>query len=472
MTCLLSRQGRLKQVLFLCGILFCCAAALAQQSWASPLLLTYGQNAGEQRDLHLVLDDLSKRQTMVIDLQRELISHSAVSPENDGDGEEQKARWIESWLTERGVAHERLDFPDERVSSKVRPNIVAVYPDRKTGRTLWLLSHLDVAAVGQRESWKGDPFALRVNGDAIYGRGAEDNNQAITTSLLLLESLQKTGVTPPMRLGFVLTSGALTDYNIGIRHVMAGKPDLFGPDDLIVVVDSGNPEGNLVSVGEKGNLWMKITVEGKSGFAGAPGKASNAYAAAAALVREVHDLEREFPAENPLFSPPRSTFTPTRTEDFSTGVNHIPSKFVFYTDIRILAVYPFEAVEKAVRVLADEVEKSYGVHINIALEKKTPPSSVTPVDAPVLAVLDRAIRAQLGVEPKHVGTGDTTVAAILRKKGLPVAAWSMQKKMCYLPEEYALISAHIKQAQVLARMLFDVSPASAGNAENNREKEK
>lgn len=457
-------------VVLLPGVLVCFAAAVVSQTWAAPLLLPNKHNAGEQPELRLVLEDISTRRAMVIDLQRELISRPAIGPENGGDGEEEKARWIESWLTERGVPYERLDFPDQRVSPRIRPNIVAVYPDRQMDRTLWLLSHLDVAPAGQRKLWKGDPFVLRVDGDAMYGRGVKGNNHAIVVSLLLLESLRETDLTPPMRLGLVLTSGAITDYNTGIAHVLARKPDLFGPDDLILVMDCGNAEGSLISVGEKGNLWLKFTIRGKSGHAGTPDDANNASAVGVVLANGLHNLEQGFPTENPLFSPPRTTFAITRTEDFSIGINRIPAKFVFYADIRVLAEYSFEAVEKAVRSLADDVEKNHGVRIEIEQMKKTPPSSVTPADAPVLASLDRAIRAQLGVKPEHAGSSIVTVASILREKGLATAAWTVQETMNDRPEEYALISAHIKQAKVLARMLFDpsVSPGNAGTGEEQK----
>ena len=453
------RQCRPALFLVLLGTAF--FGATAELAGASPLLLGGGANARDSSELGLVLDVLSSGRGEVIALQRELVSRPAVGPENGGAGEEEKARWIAAWLDGHGLAYERLDLADEQVPARVRPNLVAVYPGSGQGPTLWLLSHLDVAAAGPRELWNGDPFALRVNGDIMYGRGVEDNNQAITVSLLLLESLRKAGVTPPLRLGLALTSGALTDYS-GIRHVLAWKPDLFGPDDLIVVMDYGNAAGNLVSVSEKGNLWLKITVTGKSGHAGNPDKANNAFAAGAALAHRLNGLEKQFPEENPLFTPPRVTLTPTRTEDFSTGINHIPAKFVLYADIRTTDAYSFDAVENAVRDLADAVEKSHGVSIAIERVEQTPSTRITPPDAPVLQALDRSIRAQLGVEPLHTGGGSVTVAATLREKGLPVAVWGVQETMYNSPEEYSLISAHIKQAQVLARMLFEAGVAIGG----------
>ena len=479
MTMICNPAGRCRPALLF--LLFCVTLLyMADTAAAAPLLLHNGRNAAasqEPRELGLVLESLSGGRATVIALQRELVSRPAVGPEYGGTGEEEKARWLEAWLTGRGLACERLDFPDERVPAKVRPNIVAVLPGagakaepgKGAERTLWLVSHLDVAAAGPRELWNGDPFALRVDGDAMYGRGVEDNNQAIVSSLLLVESLRAAEAAPPMRLGLVLTSGALTDYKVGIGHVLSRKPDLFGPDDLIVVMDYGNEAGSLVSVGEKGNIWLKITVTGAGGHAGTSDGSGNAFAAGAALAHGLRGLEKDFPAENPLFSPPRTAISSTRTEDFSTGVNHVPAKFIFYADARVMADYSYEAVEKAVRGLADAVEKSHRVSIGIERVEETPPSRVTPGGAQVLLALDRAIRAQLGVEPVHIGTGSVTVAATLRAKGLNAAVWGVQETMHNRPEERALISAHIKQAQVLARMLF--APLAGGAAGNGKDAE-
>lgn len=463
----LMRQCRPMLVFLFCAILYLWADRSCPAG-AAPLLLNGGRTGGEPPELGLLLDDISGRQATVIDLQRELVSRPAVGPEYGGAGEEKKARWIEGWLTGRGIAYERLDFSDERVPAKVRPNLVVLYPAqtpgqgadksaaRLAGRTLWLLSHLDVADPGPRELWQGDPFALRIDGDRMYGRGVEDNNQAIATSLLLLESLRKTGVAPPLRLGLIMTSGALVDYRTGIGHVLDRKPDLFGPDDLVVVMDYGNAQGSLVSVGEKGNIWLKVTVTGKNGHAGRPDMTKNPFAAGAALATGLRGLETSFPDQNPLFEPPHTTITPTRTEDYSTGINHIPAKFVFYVDGRVMPGNSFIEVEKAVRDLADVVAQNEGVSIRVERIEVTPPPKITPPDAPVLAVLSRAVRAVLGVDLTYVGTGSVTMAATLRDKGVDTVVWGVQATLHNKPEEYALISAHIKQAQVLAWMLFDL----------------
>lgn len=157
--------------------------------------------------LKTLLNDIDGQSLEIINIQRELVTHKALNPEDGGDGEESKARWIESWLHKNNLpAAEHFDTPDERVSAKIRPNLIIRYPG-KSERTLWIVGHLDVSPPGELTEWTSCPWALRIEGDFIYGRGVEDNNQSITAGLILLNSLNRNRITPPISLGLILVSG-------------------------------------------------------------------------------------------------------------------------------------------------------------------------------------------------------------------------------------------------------------------------
>ena len=53
-----------------------------------------------------------------------------------------------------------------------RPNLVATLPGGSDGPTLLFLGHSDVVPAGT--GWSGDPFAARIVGDRLVGRGATD----------------------------------------------------------------------------------------------------------------------------------------------------------------------------------------------------------------------------------------------------------------------------------------------------------
>ena len=446
-------------------------ACLLLPSHAEGAALSMPQDAASlqhNRDLKALLSWLDRQRGTVIAMQRDLVALPALNPEHGGTGEEAKLRWVEGRLREYGITDfTRLDYTDPRVPGKIRGNLIAKFPSRRDDaaprRTLWLLTHLDVFPPGAAEEWKGDPFTLRVEGDLLYGRGVEDNHQGIVTSLLLAEALRATGITPPLDIGLVFCSGALVNYDMNMGHVLDRRPDLFSPNDPILLLDYGSEDGAFIEVAEKQNIWFKFTATGKEGHAGSPHEAVNAFAVGAAFIHALRGLDDVFPEQNPLFAPPASTFSPTFAENHSTALNHIPGKFVFYVDARLIPEHSPEAVTTALRDLAETVGREREARIEFEAVELTARASALPSDAPVTRLLGRAIRAQLGVEPELGGIGGVTMASVVRERGFPVAVWGILKNWRNKTEEYASIASHIDQAKVLARLLLDPEAAGAEN---------
>ncbi|MBO4675847.1 MAG: M20/M25/M40 family metallo-hydrolase, partial [Elusimicrobiaceae bacterium] len=116
----------------------------------------------------------------VIDLQTHMIACPAVSPNQGGLGENEKATYLLSVLRnmkfdEVSVIH----IKDASCKEGVRPNIVAKYYGKNKAKTFWVMAHLDVVPPGDLNLWKTDPFKAVVKGDKIYGRGSEDNQQGL-----------------------------------------------------------------------------------------------------------------------------------------------------------------------------------------------------------------------------------------------------------------------------------------------------
>lgn len=433
------------------------SSLLARQTRPDP-------GAGELREL---LADLGRQRLQVIEIQRELVARPALNPEDGGDGEEAKARWIEKWLEDSDLPPAmRIDSPDQRVPAGVRPNLLIRYPGRSE-KTLWLVAHLDTSPPGTLALWTGSPWALRVEGDRLYGRGVEDNHQAIVSGLILLESLSRAQVRPPLSLGLALTSSEKVGFprRHGLEAVLRVQPDLFRPGDLIVVNDYGDSRGGIVEVSEKGLLWLKITVNGRQSHTARTDEGLNALAAGANLIMDLQGLSERFPLEDRLFTPPFTTFAVTRPESPDTPINQIPGEFAFHLDCRLLAPYTSEQIMAAVREAADEAEKRDQVRIRIERLYSIPAVPGTDPEAPVVAALSRAVRDQLGLEPVPVGVGGITLAADLRSLGLPVAVWAKADSLGQHSNENISITALLSAAQVFARMLYDEESAPAASAE-------
>lgn len=410
------------------------------------------------RLLQAVLKNLDGSRAEVVAIQRELVRRPALNPEHGGAGEEEKAAWIERWLLENNLPPaERVDSPDPRVPAHIRPNLIIRHPGAaKDSPTLWIVGHLDVSPAGAENLWTGSPWALRTDGDRLYGRGTADNNQCIATGLILLKALAKERAAPPCGLGLLFIAGGKSGYprEHGLARVLAARPELFRPGDRIVVNDYGDAQGSLIEIAEKGLLSLKITVLGKQAHAARPHLGVNAAYAGSELIRDLGQLYKDFPKIHSLFTPDVSTFTVTHVEAGSGIANQVPARFSFYLDCRLLSGYTPDAVERAVRGLADAAEKRDGVAVSMERVMAIPAASPTAPIAPAVLFLRQAIVEELKLAPQLAGNGAVTIAAELRERNLPVAVWQMADDLGNSVDEHVTAASHIQSARVFARMLF------------------
>lgn len=398
---------------------------------------------------------LDAQRDTVIRWQREMTSRPALGPENNGVGEIEKAAWLEQELLRLGLSEvRRHDCPDPRVPCGFRPNISARVAG-KHPRTLWLVGHMDVVPPGDEHLWHSPPHALRVEGDRVYGRGVEDNQQGIATAMLAADALLRSNVTPDLTLGLLFVADEETGMRHGLPHVLETRPDLIGPDDLFIVPDMGDASGGMVEVAEKSCLWLRVTVTGRQCHASMPDEGINSLVAASACVLEMERLYRRFRAKNPLFSPSWSTFVPSKKEANVEHINTLPGRDVFYLDCRVLPEYAIEEVESEVRAIAAEVAARYRAGISVDVVHREQAPAPTPVTAPVVERLCGALERIRGISPAVCGVGGQTLAAYLRRRSLDAAVWATLAPNPHAPNEYSSIRATIDDARIVLGMLFD-----------------
>ncbi|HOD28499.1 MAG TPA: M20 family metallo-hydrolase [Syntrophales bacterium] len=396
---------------------------------------------------------IERYEAEMVQMQIDLCSYPALSPDNGGDGEHEKALYLQKSLQRLGLTGiETLPAPDPRVSSGLRPNILVRLPGRQLGRTLWILTHMDVVPPGEPSLWQSDPYRAEVRDGRIYGRGTEDNQQDLVASIYALRAFCELAVRPEYNLGLALVSDEETSSLFGVRHLLDRADPVFRKDDLIVVPDFGDAQGTAIEIAEKSLYWLRFRTTGRQCHGSRPDLGRNAFAAAAHLVVRLRELYQFFPSRDPLYEPRESTFEPTRRDANVPNVNTIPGDDVFYLDARVLPEYPLSRVFEVIRALADDVERVHQVRIDIETVQSVPAPPPTPADAPVVAALRKAIGRVYGLQAKPVGIGAGTVAALLRQEGYPVAVWSRQNETAHQPNENCLISNMIGNAQVFAHL--------------------
>ena len=388
---------------------------------------------------------------LAVELQRGLVAIPAVCPASGGEGELDKAVWLQDELRRLGLDDlTRCDAPDPEAKGCVRPNLIARLAGQDRKRTLWLMSHLDVVPPGDLSAWRSDPYALTVEDGRLVGRGVEDNHQAIVASILVAKAFLDLGAPPPVDLALLFCADEETGSAYGARFLAREHADLFGPNDSFVVPDAGDAEGTLLEIAEKSIWWLKIRTTGKQCHAASPERGVNAFRAASDLVVRLGSLRRTFPQRDELFDPPISTFEPTKKEANVPNVNTVPGDDVFYLDSRVLPVVPLAEVEAEVRRLAGEVEQEHGVTIafeDVQREQAAPPTSP---EADVVRLIADAARRVYGVTAVPQGIGGGTVAAVFRGLGLPAAVYSRIDESAHQPNEYCVLDNLIGDAKVFA----------------------
>lgn len=405
-----------------------------------------------------LLKALENTRDEVIFLQKGMTRLPAVGPGEGGQGEFEKAKWIEDTVRSWGALDiEHYDAPDDRVPHKVRPNMVIRHKG-KTDKTLWIIGHLDVVPPGNESLWKTPPFEAVLDSeddDIIRGRGVEDNQQAIVCGLVLLHALLKNSVTPDCSFALFLVSDEESRNVFGINYVLDTYPHLIKKEDLVLVPDFGTPEGDLIEIAEKGVLWLKVELEGRQCHGSTPDDGNNAFVAMSDMVLQIKDVENFFSKRNDLFSPNRTTIVPTRHEENVPNINTISGKEVFYLDCRILPEYRTKDVQEKVEELAGKIAAKYGVKVTVSvdnLEESSPPTSE---DAEVVQKLKKAIAEVYGIRCRAGGVGGGTVACKIRSLGIPAAVWSRAIPNFHQPNEGSRISHAVRDTQTFARLLFD-----------------
>ncbi|MFH1135350.1 MAG: M20 family metallo-hydrolase [Pseudomonadota bacterium] len=391
----------------------------------------------------------------IVRFQTELVAESALGPDNGGQGELKKTILLEKWLDKLSPDETiRLDSPDPRVESGLRPNLAGLFKGRGPGR-VWVLSHVDIVPPGELSLWESPPFVLRRDGDRIFGRGVEDNHQGLVSSYFAMKALRDEGVELPLDVGLVFVADEETGSAHGLQYILEQRPGLFSEKDLIVVPDSGDKDGTMIEVAEKSICWLRFTVSGKQCHASTPNRGINTMRATARMIVALDEgLPRVFDARDELFNVPFSTFEPTKKDANVPNVNTIPGEDVFYFDARVLPVYSLEDIKAEALKIAAGVARETGTSVKLDTLQEVQAPPATPTDAPVVRALARAVAEVKGREAQVRGIGGGTVAAFFRQKGLPAAVWSTVCDNAHAPNEYTHISSIISDAKVLARLFL------------------
>jgi len=404
--------------------------------------------------MDILFNTLDQQTEKVVELQTKLTSIPALGPLNGGEGEKDKADYLLGYLKDMGIENIReYNAPVDDVPCGYRPNIAAVIPGKDTEKTLWVISHIDVVPPGDLSLWDTDPYTVVRDGDILVGRGVEDNQQGIVSSLLTAHALLDNNITPEINFGMLFVADEETHSTYGLGYLVNEHNDMFKEDDLFLVPDFGESNSEMVEIAEKSSFWLKVVVEGKQCHASTPDQGINSLVASAAFILKIKEAENVFNDEDPLFDPARSTIEPTKKDANVENINTIPGRDVFYVDARILPQYDLDAVINQIKSYGKEIESEYGVTTSYELLSGEQAAPATPIESEIVQKAMASIKKVYDNNPRPVGVGGGTVAAFLRRKGYNAVVWATLNHCAHQPNEWASIKNAIGDAKVIADIL-------------------
>jgi acetylornithine deacetylase len=195
----------------------------------------------------------------VFDILDRLVAFPSVAGKPNGD----IAGWIEAYLSEIGARVTLLPGPEGD-----RSNLFAtIGPAEVPG---YILSgHMDVVPAGEPQ-WSSTPFALRREGERLYGRGTTDMKGFLAAALAAVPTLAEQPLARPIHIALSY------DEEIGCRgvpHLIARLPELCAKPLGVIV---GEPSGLRAVCGHKGKAAARVIIKGRSGHSSRPDLGLNA----------------------------------------------------------------------------------------------------------------------------------------------------------------------------------------------------
>ena len=150
-------------------------------------------------------------------------------------------------------------FPGMEVAREEAWGLVGHTGGGADGPTLILQGHVDVVPPGDLAAWAGDPFAPRVTGDVVHGRGACDMKAGLAAQLAALAAVRAAGVRLRGRVAVHFVVGE-EDGGIGAFGTLRRG---HGGDACVIA----EPTAGTVITANAGALTFRITVPGKAAHA-------------------------------------------------------------------------------------------------------------------------------------------------------------------------------------------------------------
>lgn len=218
------------------------------------------------------------------------------------------------------------------------------------GPVLVFLGHIDVVPSGPETEWASSPFEPTVRGGKLYGRGAADMKSGVAAMTVALERFVAAHPDHAGTVALLLTSDEEGPANLdGVRRVAQHFREIGQRIDWCVAGEPSSKEklGDLIRVGRRGSLSLKLAVRGVQGHVAYPELAENPIHAAASALAEL--AAARWDDGNADFPP--TTFQISNIHGGTGALNVIPGSVVVDANFRFGTASSADSLRERVQAI-------------------------------------------------------------------------------------------------------------------------
>ena len=335
----------------------------------------------------------------VVELTSQLVAIESINPElgTGGSGESQLARFVAEWC-ERAGLETTLSEP-----APGRPNVVAIARGTGGGRSLMLNAHMDtVGVVGMT-----DPFAPRLDGDRLYGRGAQDMKGSLAACMLVAAEASKRGLR-----GDVIVT-AVSDEEVASVGTEAVAASVRA--DAAIVTE---PTDMQIAIAHRGFVHLEVETIGRAAHGSRPELGIDAIAKMGRVLVGIEELDRRLRAR-PTHTHLGSGSVHAALIEGGQEYSSYPARCVLQAERRTIPGETAELAVEEIRTILDEAAATDpDFDANVRSLSSREPFEVS-ADSDIVAAVRRCAAPIVGSEPEVVGVPFWADSALLSAAGIP-----------------------------------------------------
>lgn len=336
----------------------------------------------------------------VFDLTCELIRRRSLTPDDAGC-----MALIAARLERSGFCCEHLRYGEVA-------NLWATHG--QGGPVLAFLGHVDVVPSGPETDWTSPPFEPTVRGGKLFGRGAADMKSGVAAMAVALERFVAAHPDHPGTVAMLLTSDEEGPVNLdGVRRVAQHFREIGQRIDWCVAGEPSSKEklGDLIRVGRRGSLSLKLTVRGVQGHVAYPELAKNPIHVAAPVLAELAGTRWD--DGNADFPP--TTFQVSNIHGGTGALNVIPGSVVVDANFRFGTASSADSLRERVEAILEKHGADHAIEWNLSGEPFHSPEGGR-LRGTVIGVC----RELCGIEPEPSTGGGTSDGRFIAPLGAEV----------------------------------------------------